>query len=477
VKILKKYDLLIIGCGASGFAAAIKASELTEGKIKIGMVCKGLLGGTCVNVGCVPSKYLIEITNKYYLSRKKFIGLELSAKINFTDIMGGLKKVVKELREEKYEKVLNYYSNVDLIKGDVTFIEPNKIRVNTEKGEQELSGSKIIIGVGSRPAIPPIQGLQNVGYITSDTVWDLKELPHSLLVIGGGAIGLEIGQALARLGSEVTVVEVMDRILPSPYFEPEISYALTDYLEDEGLNIYTKSTVTMVSKEGDTKVVEISTKRGKQRLEVDEILVATGRRPNTENLELEKAGITTDQKGYILVDKFLQTSNPIVYAAGDCIAKSLMLETLAAKEGVLAATNAIKGNIETIDYSTTPIVVFTDPQVASVGLTEDELMKREKVCSCRILKLDYVAKARLIGDTRGFVKLVVNPKDGTVVGVHILSPLASEIIMEGVVLVKNKVKLEELVETTHVFPTISESIKLAAQSFIRDPSKMSCCVE
>ncbi|QXJ35307.1 Mercuric ion reductase [Saccharolobus shibatae] len=305
----------------------------------------------------------------------------------------------------------------------------------------------------------------------------MKELPSSLLVIGGGAIGLEIGQALARLGSEVTVVEAMGRILPTPYFEPEISLALKDYLEDEGLDIYTNSTVTAIYKEGGRKMAEIRTRDGKERLVVDEILIATGRKPNTESLGLENAGIATDQKGYIITDKFLKTSNPIVYAAGDCIAKSLMLETLAAKEGVTAATNAIKGDISTIDYSTTPIVVFTDPQVASVGITEDELMRREKVCSCRVLKLDYVAKARLIGDTRGFIKLVVNPKDSTIVGVHALSPLASEIIMEGVMIIKNRIRLEELIDTTHVFPTISESIKLAAQSFIRDPFRMSCCVE
>lgn len=474
---MRNYDLVIIGCGASGFAATIKASEVSGGRASIAMVCKGPLGGTCVNVGCVPSKYLIEVSNRYFYSKRETKGVKLSAEVDFGTLMDGLREVVGELRREKYEDVLGYYPNVELVRGSASFAGPSRVRVKTEDGELELTGSRFIIGVGSRPSVPPIRGLGEVSYLTSDSVWELRELPRSLVVIGGGAIGLEIGQALAHLGSEVTIVEAMDRVIPVPRVETEVSTALAEYLEGEGLRVLVNSTVAEVKPEGRRKVVVVQRRGEVEKLKAEEVLVATGRRPNTDELGLDRAGVKSDRRGYVIVDEHMRTSNPRIYAAGDCAAKELMLETLAAREGVVAAVNALTGDRESVDYWGTPLVVFTTPQVASVGLTEEELMRREGVCSCRTLKLDYVAKARLIGDTRGLVKLVVDPKDKAVVGVHMLSPYASEVIMEGAIAVKRRMTLEELVNTTHVFPTVAEAIKIAGQSFIRDPSRMSCCME
>jgi len=218
------------------------------------------------------------------------------------------------------------------------------------------------------------------------------------------------------------------------------------------------------------------TAQGKSTIECDEILVATGRAPNTEGLSLEKAGIQADQRGFIKTDFGMRTSNKRVYAAGDCVSKRLMLETLAAREGVVAASN-IMGERAEVDYESTPWAVFTNPQIAAVGLTEEELVRKTGACSCRVVGLGDVPKATMLGEGGGLVKLVINPGDGRMVGLHMLAPLATEYVIEGAYAVKYGLNFQEVVNTTHIFPTLSEGVKLAAQSFVRDIGKMSCCVE
>lgn len=470
------YDLIIIGYGAGGFAAAIKATELTEGKVSIALIGNGPIGGTCVNVGCVPSKYMIEASNQYfYSSFNKYPGITLKgATLDFKQVMIGLRNLVDELRNEKYEKVLNNYENIDVFKGSAEFLSGNEVKVITDNGEKRIKGKKIIIATGSRPSVPPIEGLSESGFMDSNNVWSLDELPENIAVIGGGAIGLEFGQAFLHFGSKVTIFESLPRI--AYLTEPEISQLLENILRREGMQIYTRTRIIKVTKRNERKIIEYASHEGKKTLEVDEILIATGRKPNTDALKLENAYVNVDDRGFIKVDKYMRTSNPNVYAVGDVVSKRFMLETLAAREGVIAAINALGGNAE-IDYLSVPWAIFTTPQVAAVGYTEEEFMKLTGACSCRVISLSSVAKARILRDAAGLVKITADPNNGRIVGVHVLSNYASEYITEAAIAIRYGLGIEDLIDVTHIFPTLSEGIKLAAQAFIRDISKMSCCVE
>lgn len=470
-----KYDLVIIGYGAGGFSAMIKASELSEGKITIALIGRGPLGGTCVNVGCVPSKYLLEISNEFFYSKKnKFPGIKLKgAELNFEEVMNSINELVGELRKEKYVNVVRMYDNVNLIEGNAKFISHNEIEVETGNGKKVIKGDKFIIATGSRPAIPPIEGLNEVGFLTSDDIWNLRRLPSSVGIIGGGAVGLELGQALLHFGSDVTIIEALPRI--AYVTEPEISEFLAKRLTEEGMKIFTRSRVLRVSKRGDAKLIEVIKRGRRMELEVDELLIATGRRPNTDTLDLKKAGVETDERGFIKTDRAMRTTNPNIFAAGDVVSKKLMLETLAAKEGAIAAINALGGSAE-IDYTSAPWAIFTYPQVAAVGYTEEEFMKSTGACSCRVIRLSSVPKAKILHE-EGLVKVIADPHTGKVVGVHVLAPNATEFIIEGALAIRYELTIWDVIETVHVFPTLSESIKLASQAFIRNIDRMSCCVE
>ncbi len=468
----REYDLVIIGNGTAAFAAAIKASELSEGNAKILMIGKGPIGGTCVNVGCIPSKYLLELSHEYFYSKmKKFEGLDSSRfKLNFKKAMQGLRDLVSNLRREKYENVIKAYSNVEYIEGKATFSSPNEVVVEDRK----FKAKYIITAVGSRPSLPNIEGLKEAGYLDSNSVWSIEELPNSIAIIGGGAIGLELGQAFLHLGSEVKVIEALDRI--APIAEPELSLALQQILAKEGMSFYLKARINYVKKQGEKKVLEVINSKGKEILEVDEILVATGRVPNTNDLRLDRAKVETDSRGFIITNETMQTSNPKIYAAGDCVSKKLMLATLAAREGVVAASN-IFGLKSKMEYESAPQVIFTKPQLASVGYLEQEFMKKYGSCSCNTIGLENVPKAILLNETEGLIKIVINPANGKLVGLHVLAHLASEYIIEGALAIKLGLTINDIIETVHAFPTLSESIKIAAQSFLRDVRMMSCCVE
>jgi mercuric reductase len=472
-----EFDIVILGKGAAAFSAAITASEKSSGRARIAMAGSGPLGGTCVNVGCVPSKYLLEASHRLFYSTKNvFPGVSLGeASLDFSELMSGVRRLVEGQRRDKYEKVLGYYGGVEVFDGKVSFGGDGSVVVAGDGGNKtELKAKNIIVATGSRPTVPPVEGLEASGYITSDTVWSMNTRPHSLAVIGGGAIGLELGQAFRHLGVDVTVLEAMPRIVPQA--EPEVSDALKSILEEEGVKFELKARINRVYRKNGKKIVEVVTAQGKKDVEVDEVLVATGRAPNTDTLGLDRVGVKTDRRGFIVVDSGMHTSNPRVYAAGDCVSKKLMLETLAAREGAVAAAN-IFGGSDQVDYNTAPWAVFTHPQVASVGYTEGEVMEQMNACACRIVDLDKVPKAQIIGETEGLVKLVLDPYNYKVIGVHALAPNATEYIVEGALAIKYGLTYRDIVNTTHVFPTLAEGLKLAAQSFIRRVDRMSCCVE
>ncbi len=471
---MKDFDLIILGQGSAAFAAAIKSNDLGIKTAMIGSsVTPGtLIGGTCVNVGCMPSKNLITVANVFYHAmNNSFDGIKYNkGKLDFKKIVEQKDKLVKKFRKEKYTDVVKNLENVEYYEGKGRFVSKNEAEVNGNK----IRGKKFIVAVGARANILPIKGIENIDYLTNEEVLSLKELPESMCIIGGRALGLEFAQMYTHFGTHVTVLQRSDRILPE--HEPEISHALKQYLEEEGIEIYTGTEINSVKKKGKNKIVNFSVNSKKKEIECEHLLFATGRKPNTDNLGLEKVGIKTDEKGFILVNNEMQTSVPHIWAAGDVIGEP-MLETIAAKEGAIAVENAFTKNKRKINFNEVPSAVFTYPEVASIGLTDAEAISQSIKCNCNTLPLEYVPKAHVIGDTRGLVKLVINNRTKQILGVHILAPHAADIIHEGVLAVKFKLTIDDIIDTVHVFPTLSESIKLAAQSFYKDVAKLSCCTE
>ncbi len=472
----REYDLVIIGRGAAAFSAAIKASEITRNQVSVAMIGFGPLGGTCVNVGCVPSKYLIEAAKAANTQRTpRYPGIEAhDPVIDFHAVMNSLREAVLEERESKYAKVVKSYPNIDVYDGKAHFISKDTVRVQSTGENIDVSGYNFIIATGSRTRIPEIEGLQETGYLTSDSIWNLDALPGSLGVIGGGFVGLEIGQALHRLGSDVTIIKQHDTIAPG--IEEELGNELLSALKADGISFLTGRSVTRVYREAGKKVIETAHKDGIDAIKVDEILISSGRIPNVDALSLEEAGVKYSARG-IAVRKDFSTDNPLIYAAGDVVDQKYKLETLAAREGATVASNIFNNAEKTVNLQEIPWAVFTEPQFASVGFTEDEYRRLHGSATSRTIPLSAVPKARILRQEHGTIKIVVDPASNRIVGVHAVSPYAAEFIMEGVIAVKQGKTFNDVIENSHIFPTVSEGIKLAAQSFTRDLSMMSCCME
>ncbi len=430
------------------------------------------LGGTCVNVGCVPSKLLLEIGSEFYLPQHPRFQAIRNGHLTSLDFGAAIRQkdeIVGSLRGSNYTNVAEGLG-INIMEGKARFISPNRVEVDS----QILEAGKFIIATGSRPRILPFKGIDRVRYLTNQEALSLSRLPRSMIVIGAGPVGLEFAQMYARFGTKVTVLEKEGQLLPLA--EPEVADELQRCLEEEGIEIHTGVDVEELREEGELKVVEA--RLGKRGLTVkgEELLLATGVSPNSDNMGLEAAGVEVSPRGFIAVNEELQTSTSHIWAAGDVVGR-VFLETVAAKEGHVAASNALEGTKKTIDYDSVPKAVFTDPQVASVGLTEEEYMGRYNVCACRTVRMEQVAKARVIKETRGLIKMAIHPETRAIVGVHIVAPMAADLVHEAVLAVKFKLTIDDIIDTVHVFPTMSEAIKLVAQSFTRDISKMSCCVE
>lgn len=471
---MEKYELVIIGQGSAAFAAAIKADSLGVRTAVIGdNITKGtVIGGTCVNVGCLPSKRLITVGTLFHNGMSDtFEGIKYGrGKLDFRKIIQEKDRMVRKFRNEKYSNVLKSLEHVTYYPARGKFVSEREVKA----GNETLSADKIIIATGARANIPAIEGIDQIDYLTNEGALNLKELPRSLCVIGGRALGLEFAQMYAQFGTEVTILQRSERILPE--HEPEIAAELTKNLKDMGIRIYTNVTIDRVAKKSKGKSISFTANGTPRQIICDQVLFATGRRPNSENLGLEQAGVGTDNHGFVVVNDEMQTSVPNIWAAGDVIGEP-MLETIAAKEGAVAVHNAFNSDKKKINFNEVPSAVFTYPEVASVGLTDAEANGKGIKCACGILPLELVPKAHVIGDTRGVVKLVANRETKQILGVHIVAPHAADLIHEGVLAVKNRLTIDDLIDTVHVFPTLSESIKLAAQSFYMDVGRMSCCVE
>lgn len=471
---LAEYDLVILGQGSAAFAAAIKADELGVRTALIGKNrTKGaLLGGTCVNVGCVPSKHLLTVGVSYQDSYEGPFGAIRYGKtrLDFEKALTEKDALVRKFRKQKYADVLEGLQKVDYIQGEAAFTSNNEVSV----GRRTIRGRKFLIATGARASVPQIKGLEAVGYITNEEALNLRKLPGSMIIIGGRALGLEFAQMYAHFGTEVTVLQRSERILPE--HEPEISDALRQSLEEDEIQIHTGVRLAEFIQQGGTKTVRAIIGGAEEKFEAEELLLATGRAPNTDRLNARRAGVELNDQGFVKVDEQMQTSNPNIWAAGDVIGEP-MLETIAAKEGAVAVNNAFTDKKRRIDFNEVPRAVFTSPEVASVGLTDAQANSAGIKCACGVLPLDLVPKAKIIGDTRGLVKLVADSRTKRIVGVHIMAPHAADLIHEGVLAVKYKLTIDDLIDTVHVFPTLSEGIKLAAQSFYKDVGKMSCCTE
>lgn len=429
-----------------------------------------ILGGTCINVGCVPSKRLITVgTFINEFARRKFAGLDYAkGKFDYAKIVEEKDRLVDELRTEKYKSVLENLENVTYINETGSFIDKNIIKV----GGREINAEHILVAVGAKAAVPEIKGIDGAKYITNEEALSMKELPESLIVVGGRALGLEFAQLFANFGVRVTLLQRSSRIIPD--WEPEISSYLTKYLEESGVRVITNVQLTGIETREGVKTITAQVNGVEGTYEANEILFATGRAANVKDLNLNSAGIQLTEHNFIKIDKTLRTTAKGVYAAGDVTGEP-MLETLAAKEGNIATANIFQNAKKEINITEVPRAIFTYPEAAAVGLTEEQIVKNKIKCVCSPLELKLVPKASLIGDTRGLVKIVADGRTKKILGVHMLAPHAADLIHEGVLAVKFGLTIDDIIDTVHVFPTLSEGFKLTAQAFYEDVSKLSCC--
>lgn len=463
------FDLMVIGGGSAGFAAAIKGVELGY---KVALVEAGTIGGTCVNVGCVPSKTLIRAMEQYHLAgQARFRGVHTApGRVDWPAVIDHKEELVAELRQAKYLDVLAAYPEITYLRGHARLTGNGQPGVEID-GRAYAPG-KIVVATGARPWAPPIPGLSEVPYLTSDAALDLKELPRSMIVLGGNAVGLELAQVYARAGTYVTVLEVLPRLAP---FEDEaIGLALGDYLAAEGLRIVPDFQTAAV-KRRDGRYVLTGAGGGRELVfEAEQLLVATGRRPNTAGMGLEEAGVKLGRRGEILVDDRLQTGNAYVYAAGDVTGREMFVY-VAAYGGALAAENALIGAGRVYDTAYVPRITFTDPQIASAGLTEAQARGEGYQVKVSALEMAHVPRALAARDTRGLIKLVADARTERLLGAHILAPEAAEMIQPAAMAIRFGITVPELRDTIFPYLTNAEGLKLAALAFEKDVTKLSCC--
>lgn len=460
------YDFIVIGSGAAAFSAAIKAVEYGA---KVAMIERGTIGGTCVNIGCVPSKTMLRAGEINYLAgHHPFDGLTTSAgPVHLQTLIEQKDVLVKKMRQQKYVDLIDDYG-FELIHGEAKFVDEKTIEVNGTL----LTAQRFLIATGASPAIPDIEGLEHVDYLTSTSLLQLKELPKSLVVIGSGYIGMELGQLFHHLGVTVTLMQRSPRILKN--YDPEISQAVLEALTKQGINVITGVAFERIKQHGNMKRVYFSMNGEIKTIDAEQLLIATGRKPNTSSLHLEAAKVEIGDRGEIKVDDYLRTSNPRIYAAGD-VTMGPQFVYVAAYQGGIAADNAIGGLNRKVNLEVVPSVTFTTPSVASVGLTEEQAKQKGIEVKTSTLPLDAVPRAIVNRETTGLFKLVVEAKTGKVLGVHVVAENAGEVIYAATLAVKFGLTVEDLRETLAPYLTMAEGLKLAALTFDKDVSKLSCC--
>ena len=459
------YDLVVIGSGSAAFAAAIHASESGA---RVALMESNVVGGTCVNVGCIPSKAMLAPAEQLYRAgHHAFTGVErVAPAFDLGQLVDSKAALVDELRQEKYIELAEIYG-FTICKGLAEFVDAQTIGC----GGELIRAGKYIVASGASPAIPPIPGLRDAGYLTSTTALEIREPPKRLAVLGAGPVGLEMGQLFMRLGSAVTFITRGD---VAPREEPETSQTLRAILEEEGAQVVTNAMVAGVRRVNGARRVSFRQAGRQKELEADEILVATGRRPNTEGLGLEKAGIELTDGQAIKVSDDLQTTNPRVWAAGDVTGHRQFVYA-AAYEGNVAARNALGAERRKVDFHSLPRVIFTSPTFAAAGLTDEQANARGFTCECRVLPMSAVPRALVNRDTRGFMKIVAEAASGKILGASMVADGAGDVIHSVVLAIQFGLTTDDIANTWAPYLTFAEAFKLAAQTFKRDVRKLSCC--
>ncbi|OEG00239.1 mercury(II) reductase [Vulcanibacillus modesticaldus] len=460
------YDYVIIGSGSAAFSSAIKAVEYGA---KVAMIERGTIGGTCVNIGCVPSKTMLRAGEiNHFAKSNPFIGLNTSAdNIDLSKLIEQKNKLVKELRQQKYIDLLNVYG-IEMITGEAKFISEKTVEVNNRK----ISAKRFLIATGASPVVPNIPGLDEVDYLTSTTLLELKEIPKTLAIIGAGFIGLEMGNLFKNFGVKVTVIQRGNNFLKN--YDPEIADTVRKFLREKGIKLITGVEFEQVKQIGDKKQVHILVDGEKKIIEADQLLIATGRKPNTARLDLYKAGVEVGSREEVKVDEYLRTTNPRIYAAGD-VTMGPQFVYVAAYQGGIAADNALGGYSQKVNLEVVPGVTFTNPSIATVGFTEKQAIEKGYEVKTSILPLDAIPRALANHETTGIFKLVADAKTQKILGVHVVAENAGEVIYAATLAVKFGLTIEDLRESLAPYLTMAEGLKLASLTFDKDISKLSCC--
>lgn len=485
------FDILVIGTGGAGVAAAIQAGSMGA---RVAIAEGGLVGGTCVNVGCIPSKNLVEAAARYHAARTGFPGIApCEPALDWTAVLRQKHDLVADLRQGKYLDVLASYPTITLLSGRVQLTAgggagsgPLVARLDHECGARELRAAKVIIATGTSPAMPPIPGLLSADPLDSASVMELQQLPASLLVLGGGPVGVEAAQTFARFGVRVILVQRGPHLLPGE--EPMVSDALRAVLEAEGIEVHVTTTASRVERIDGETVVYVTQGSLQGQLRAERVLVATGRRPNTAQMGLEVASVRLTPAGHVEVNATMRsTTHPDVYAAGDVTGGPGYVYVAAAGGRVAAenAVNALAGASNAsdggapapreFDLSVVPSVTFTAPQVASVGLTEAGARDAGHDVKVSVLPMAQVPRALVSHATAGLVKIVADSGTGRLLGVHAFAANAGDFIGEAALAIRFGLTAQDLAGTLHPYLTWGEALKLAAQGFTTDVTKLSCC--
>jgi mercuric reductase len=461
------YDLIVIGAGSAGFSASITAAD--AGK-RVALVGHGTIGGTCVNVGCVPSKVMIRAAEAIHGAHaaKRFPGLSGQAQVDdWQTLIQSKDDLVATLRQKKYADLLPEYDGVDYIAAGPARLIKGGVIV----GGRTLTAPKLVIATGGRPVLPTIDGIEDIGALDSTSLLELESLPKSLIFIGAGYIGTELAQMMSRMGVKVTLV-TRSHLLPGA--EPEVSEALTDAFVAEGITLLTGLSYENVRRDAAGVILRVM--QGGEPVEVtaDYLVSTAGRRANTDGMGLDAVGVETDARGSIVIGDDMQTTVPGIYAAGDVTDRDQFVY-MAAYGAKLAVKNAVLDDDQRYDNSVMPWVVFSDPQVAGVGLSEQQARDAGFDVKTSVVPLDQVPRALAARDTRGLIKLVADKDTDKLLGGQVIAPEGSDTIQTLVMALKFGMTTKALGETIFPYLTTVEGLKLAAQTFDMDVAKLSCC--
>lgn len=459
------YDVAILGSGSTAAAAAAVAQTLNKTVL---LTEERLVGGTCLNYGCIPSKFLIEAAKTFFkIRRPRFEGIHYNeATLSFEDLIRQKDAIIRDYRQKKRDTVFDDEST-SLARGHARFLDQKTIDV----GGKRYTADKFLIATGSRPFIPKIEGLATTDYLTSDLLTcdeseELRTLPKSMIIVGAGYIALELGQTFARFGTKVTIVERGEQLLLHGY-EPEVGEILKTVFEDEGIDVLLNSSIKSVS--GSRKkgfLVNLICEGKKLELKADEILVAAGREPNTDGIAADRAGVELAEEGFVKVDEYLRTSAVDIFAAGDVIGPehgNQMATPVGVFDAKLAVHNAFSQvGAQAVNHKNIPRCIFTDPEVAVVGLTEKQAKEAGYECEVRSLPLSHVSRAVVMQHTEGRIKMISNSENQEILGVTVVAPAAGDIIHTVAMAMRSNAQLSDLAEMLYVYPTLSEGLKHAA---------------